>query len=199
MNEDQRSILEFCIGEWKSLAPLKEQIPYSTLYRIAKGLLRGRRLLLHRRKKGYRTTQRGIQALQKERTQVGTLREDKLTEKVEPAEKKRQIASKKPPVNLAAIQKLLQLSDKAINSFPSLYPPLQKVPTPTHQAMIELCWGEICDRKWPVTNDHHLTFANLGGIFTWKTNGGKFCAHMAAGKDIIAYIINLSIEGGHSL
>ncbi|MBA7490510.1 hypothetical protein ES702_01048 [subsurface metagenome] len=76
---------------------------------------------------------------------------------------------------------------------------MQKVPTPTHQAMVELCWAEVCDRKWPVTNDHHLTFANSGGIFAWKTNGGKFCAHMAVGKDIIPYIINLSIEGGHSL
>lgn len=198
MNEDQRRILDFCIGEWKSLAPLKEQIPYSTLYRVAKDLC-GRRLLLHRRKKGYRTTQRGIQASQKERTQVGTLREDKPTEKVEPAEGKRQIASKNPPVNLATIQKLLQLSDKRINSFPSLYPPLQKVPTPTHRAIIELCWAEVCDRKWPVTEDHHFNFLNLGDTFRWKTKEAEFCVHMIGGKDITAYIIELSTEKGRSL
>ena len=199
MNEEQRRILEFCIGEWKSLAPLKEEIPYSTLYRIAKGLLRGRRLLLHRRKKGYRTTQRGIQALQKERTQVGTLEEKRPAEKMQPAEKKRPMPSKKPPVNLAIIQKLLGLSDKRVNFFLTLYPPLSKVPTPTHQAMIELCWAEVCDRKWPVTNDHHLTFANFADIFAWKTNSAKFCAHMAVGKDITPCIIDLAIEGGCSL
>jgi len=198
VNEDQRSILEFCIGEWKSLAPLKEQIPYSTLYRVAKDLC-GRRLLLHRRKKGYRTTRRGIQALQKESTQVGTLKEDKSAEKIEPAEKKRQTASKNPPVNLATIQKLLQLSDKRINSFPSLYPPLQKVPTPTHQAIIELCWAEVCDRKWPVTEDHHFNFLNLGDTFRWKTKEAEFCVHMIGGKDITAYIIELSTEKGRSL
>ena len=198
MNEDQRRILEFCIGEWKSLAPLKEEIPYSSLYRVAKDLC-GRRLLLHRRKKGYRTTQRGSQALQKESTQEGILEEDKSAEKIELAEGKRQIASKKPPVNLAAIQKLLQLSDKRINSFPSLYPPLQKVPTPTHQAIIELCWAEVCDRKWPVTEDHHFNFLNLGDTFRWKTKEAEFCVHMIGGKDIAAYIIELSTEKGRSL
>lgn len=137
--------------------------------------------------------------MQEDRPQVVTFEEGTSVEKIQLEEGKRQIASKKPPVNLAAIQKLLQLSDKRINSFLSLYPPLKKIPTPTHEATIELLWAEVCDRKWPVTNDHHLTFANFADIYTWKTNSAKFCAHMAVGKDITPYIIDLSTEGGCSL
>lgn len=177
---------------------MEAQIPRSTLYRVAKDLC-SRRWLIHRRARGYRTTQRGIQALQEDKAQVGTLEEGRSAEKVQLREEKRQRMPKKPPVDLPAIQKLLELSDKRVNFFLTLHPPLRKVPTPTHQAMIELLWAEICDRSWPEMEGHHLNFLNLGGTFTWKTSAGEFCAYMVAGKDITPYIIEMSREGGYSL
>lgn len=62
MDNQQRKILEFCIGKWTHLIGLEKQIPRWTLYRIAKKLC-GKRWLLHRHKKGYRTTQRGLKLL----------------------------------------------------------------------------------------------------------------------------------------
>ncbi|MBA7501036.1 hypothetical protein ES704_03798 [subsurface metagenome] len=199
MNQDQRRILGFCIDEWKSLAPLKEEISYSTLYRIAKNLC-GRRLLLHRRVKGYRTTRRGIQALQKASTEVRTLEEDKSAEKKRLEEGKNQIVPKKTPVNLAPIQKLLGLSDEKINFFSSLYSPLKKIPSATHEAMVELVWAEVCDRAWPVDNFHHLNFLNFGDTFRWKTEEARFCTYMVVKEeeDISSYIIEASLEHGYS-
>lgn len=199
MNQDQRRILGFCIDEWKSLAPLKEEISYSTLYRIAKDLC-GKRLLLHRRAKGYRTTRRGIQALQKESTEVRTLEEDKSAEKKRLEEGKKQIVPKKTPVNLAPVQKLLGLSDEKINFFPCHYSPLKKIPSATHEAMVELLWAEVCDRAWPVDNFHHLNFLNFGDTLRWKTEMARFSAYMVAkeGEDISSYIIEASLERGYS-
>lgn len=193
MNEYERMILQYCSGdEWKSLTPLEKQkqISHSTLYRLSKALC-GRNWLTHRKGLGYRTTPRGMQALSESSTQVETVEKE--------ASRERSIPPKKPSVDLPAIQRLLKLSDKQIHAMVCLYPPLQKVPTPTHQAMIELLWAEVCDRTWPDTEDHHLNFLQFGETLTWKTSGAQFCAHMIAGDDITPYIIELSTEGGCSL
>jgi len=196
MTEDERKILKFCIGEWKHLSPLEREIPRSTLYRIAKGLC-GKRWLVHRRAKGYRTTKRGEEKLlQEDKGEVTRAKEGRLTEKTSLIEKEREL---RPSVNLAAVQKLLHLSNETINRFSKLYPPLKKVPTPTHKAIIELLWAEICDRTWPVINDHHLSFLLFGDLFTWKSNTGKFVAHMVAGEEITPYIIDMEKERGNSL
>jgi len=65
--------------------------------------------------------------------------------------------------------------------------------------MIELLWAEVSDRTWPVSEDHHLSFLNLGGTLTWKTSCAEFCALMLAGKETTRYILDLSREGGCSL
>ena len=106
MTEDERKILKFCSGEWKHLSPLEREIPRSTLYRIAKGLC-GKRWLVHRRAKGYRTTKRGEEKLlQEDKGEVTRAKEGRLTEKTSLIEKEREL---RPSVNLAAVQKLLSL------------------------------------------------------------------------------------------
>lgn len=138
--------------------------------------------------------------MQKESTEVRTLEEDKPAEKKELEEGKRQIVPKKTPVNLAPIQKLLGLSDEKINFFLCHYPPLKKIPSATHEVMVELLWGEVCDRAWLVDNFHHLNFFNFGDTLRWKTEMGRFSAYMVTkeGEDISSYIIEASLEHGYS-
>jgi len=196
MTEDEIKVLKFCSGEWRHLAPLEMEISRSTLYRVAKNLC-GKRWLVHRRVKGYRTTKRGEEKLlQEDEGEITRAKRDRSTEKTSLIKKERELRSS---VNLAAIQKLLHLSNETINRFSKFYPPLKKVPTPTHKAIIELLWAEICDRTWPVINDHHLNFLLFGDFFTWKTNTGKFVAHMVFGEEIIPYIIDMGKERGNSL
>jgi hypothetical protein len=191
MKQDKSKILEFCIDGWRHLLPLEAEIPRSTLYRAAKELC-SEKLLVHRRTRGYRTTKRGIQALHEEGPQA------EVVEKNTTKEEERGKVRKKPAVDLDAIQKFLQLPNKKVNLFFSLYPPLKKVPTPTHEAIIELILAEICDRTWPETEDHHLNFLNFGSTFTWKTSLAQFCAYITTGE-VIPYILELSREGGLSL
>lgn len=198
MTKDERHILGFCSGKWTHLAMLDEQMPRSTLYRVAKKLC-GRKWLLHRRARGYMTTKRGTQALEENRGRVEALKEDISSQKGVLKEKEEPRELKRPPVNLPAIRKFLKLSDETINCFPSLYPPLEKVPTPTHKAIIELFWAEVSDRRWPIIHDHRLNFLNFGDIYTWKTSLAKFCAYMAGVKDVESCIIESSTERGRSL
>jgi len=193
MTQDQRRILQFCISEWRHLTSLETEIPRSTLYRLAKGLC-GKNWLVHRRTKGYKVTQRGIKALGKDK-----IRTEESEEKIDSARVEQERPSKRSRVNLSAIQKLLGLSEEMVNRFFLLYPPLKEVPTPTHQAIIELVWAEMSNRSWPVRDDHHLSFLNFGATFTWKTNSAKFCAHMVADGETTPYILPLSGEGGCSL
>lgn len=198
MTEDEKRILGFCIGRWTHLAMLDEQMPRSTLYRVAKKLC-GRKWLLHRRARGYITTKRGTQMLQESSGGVEALKEDRPLEKGDLVEKKGKRKPKKRPVNLIAIKKSLELPDKIINCLPSLYPPLEKVPTPTHKAIIELIWAEISDRRWPIIHDHRLNFLDFGDIFTWKTSLAKFCAYMVGIEDVDSCVIESSTERGRSL
>jgi len=198
MTGDERRILGFCIGRWTHLGMLEEQISRSTLYRVAKKLC-GRKWLLHRRAKGYMTTKRGTQMLEESQGRVEVLKEDKPLEKGGLIETEGKRKPKTRPVNLIAIKKLLELPDKTINCLSSLYPPLKTVPTPTHEAIIELIWAEISDRRWPITHDHRLNFLNFGDIFTWKTSLAKFCAYMAGVKDVDSCLIESCTERGRSL
>ncbi len=198
MTEDERRILGFCIGKWTHLAVLEEQIPRSTLYRVARKLC-GRKWLLHRRARGYMTTKRGTQLLEESPSGVERLKEDKRLGKGDLVEKEGKRKPKTRPVNLIAIKKLLELPDKTINCLSSLYPPLKKAPTPTHEAVIELIWAEACSRRWPITHDHRLNFLNFGDIFTWKTSLAKFCAYMEGVKDVDSCIIESCTERGRSL
>jgi len=196
MTNNERIILTFCIGEWKKITCLRNEIPHSTLYKVAKNLC-GKKLLVRRRDRGHKTTQTGIQALQQDESQIEIAPIDTTIGKVESKEPKKVL--KKPPVNLAAIQKLLGLSDKTVNSFLSFYPPLKKVPTPTHEAMIELIFAQISNRAQPVTSDHQLSFLYFGDIFKWKTNSAKFCIYMIYGEIKARYLIDMDKERGFSL
>ena len=198
MTEDERRILGFCIGKWTHLAMLEEQISRSTLYRVAKRLC-GRKWLLHRRARGYITTKRGSQMLEESQDGVEVLKEGRALEKggLMEAEEKRK--PKKRPVNLIAIKEFLELPDNIINCLSSLYPPLKKVPIPTHEAVIELIWAEASSRRWPITHDHRLNFLNFGDIFTWKTSLAKFCGYMAGVEDVDSCIIESCTERGRSL
>jgi len=152
MKQDKRKILEFCIDGWRHLLPLEAEIPRSTLYRAAKELC-SEKLLVHRRTKGYRTTKRGIRALHEEGSQAEVVEKSDTTKS---KEEERGRIQKKPAVDLDAIQKFLQLPSRKTNFFSSLYPPLKKVPTPTHEAIIELILAEVCDRTWPETDRKHF-------------------------------------------
>ena len=200
MTEDEKRILTFCIGKWTHIAKLVEQIPRTTLYAVATKLC-GRHWLIHRRARGYMTTKRGTQALEESQGRVEALKQDTSSQKGVLKEKEEPRELKRPPVNLLAIRKFLKLSDKRVNCLPSFYPPLKKVPTPTHEAMIELLWAEICDRAWPVNDYHHLNFLNFGDTFRWKTHLALFCAYMVAkeGEDVSSYLIEASWERGYSL
>ena len=193
MTQDQKRILQFCISEWRHLTSLEREIPRSTLYRLAKDLC-GKNWLVHRRAKGYKITQRGITALGKD-----NIRTEESEEKIDSARAEQERPSKKPPVNVATVQRLLGLSEEMVNRLFLLYPPLEEVPTPTHQAIIELVLAEMSDRSWPVRDDHHLSFLNFGATFAWKTNSAKFCAHMVTDGETTPYILPLSGEGGCSL
>lgn len=193
MNDDEIKILRFRMGEWKTLKPLEEQISRSTLYKLAKSLC-GRNLLVHRKGKGYMTTKRALREL--DEYQVQQVQTESLQEV--PSEAKPAVP-KKAPVDLPAIQDLLKLSDRQVNMLQSLYPPLKKVPTVTHEAIIELLWAEVCDRQWPEKEDHHLNFLTFGDTFTWKTSCAQFCAYMISGEEITAYLIEPSTESGGSL
>jgi len=198
MTQDEKRILGFCIGKWRHLAMLEEQISRSTLYRVAKRLC-GRKWLLHRRARGYVTTKRGTQMLQESSGGVEALKQDRALKKGDLVEKEGERKLKKRPVDLIAIKKLLELPDKIINCLPSLYPPLKKVPTATHEAIIELIWAEVSDRRWPITHDHRLNFLDFGDIYTWKTSLAKFCACMGGVEDVDSCIIESSTERGRSL
>ena len=193
MTQDRRRILQFCISEWRHLTSLEREIPRSTLYRLAKDLC-GKNWLVHRRAKGYKITQRGITALG-----TDNIRTEESEEEIDPVGVEQERASKKPPVNLAAVQRLLGLSEEMVNRLFLLYPPLKQVPTSTHRAIIELVWAEMSNRSWPMRDDHHLSFLNFGATFAWKTNSAKFCAHMIEDGETTPYILPLSGEGGCSL
>lgn len=199
MIQDERRILGFCMGKWTHLTVLEEQISRSTLYRIAKKLC-GRKWLLHRRARGYITTKRGTQMLKESQGGVEALKEDTSSQKGVLREKEEPRELKRPPVNLPAIRKFLKLSDETVDCFPSLYPPLRKMPTPTHRAMAELLLAEVCDRAWPLSDFHHLNFLNFGATLRWKTHLALFCAYMVMkeGEDISSYLIEASLESGYS-
>ena len=199
MTQDEKRILGFCTGKWTHIAMLEEQIPRSTLYRLAKDLC-GKNWLIHRRAKGYVTTKRGTRMLEESQGGGDALKENRPLEKrglMEAEEKKK---PKKRPVNLIAIKKLLELPDKKLNCLLSLYPPLKRVPTPTHEAMAELLLAEVCDRAWPISDYHHLNFLNFGATLRWKTHLALFCGYMVMeeGEDVSSYIIEASLESGYS-
>lgn len=199
MIEDEKRILTFCIGKWTHLGKLVEQIPRTTLYAVAAKLC-GRHWLIHRRARGYMTTKRGTQALEENKDRVEALKEDTSSQKRVLKEKGEPRELKRSPVNLLAIRKFLKLSDETINCFPSLYPPLKKIPTCTHGAMAELFLAEVCDRAWPMSDYHHLNFLNFGDTLRWKTHLALFCAYMVMeeGEDVSSYIVEASLEGGYS-
>jgi len=199
MTEDEKRILSFCIGKWTHLGKLVEQIPRTTLYAVAAKLC-GRHWLIHRRARGYMTTKRGTQALEENKDRVEALKEDTSSQKGVLKEKEEPRELKRSPVNLLAIRKFLKLSDETINCFPSLYPPLKKIPTCTHGAMAELLLAEVCDRAWPISDFHHLNFLNFGDTLRWKTHLALFCAYMVMeeGEDVSSYIVEASLEGGYS-
>lgn len=199
MTEDEKRILTFCIGKWTHIAKLVKQIPRTTLYAVATKLC-GKKWLVRRRARGYMTSKRGIKALEENQGRVEALKEDTSSQKGALKEEEEPRELKRPPVNLLAIRKFLKLSDKTINCLLSLYPPLKKVPTPTHGAMAELLLAEVCDRAWPISDFHHLNFLNFGATLRWKTHLALFCGYMVMkeGEDISSYIVEASLESGYS-
>jgi len=79
-----------------------------------------------------------------------------------------------------------------------LYPPLSKVPTPQHRAVIELAVAAVIARKYELRTDHHPAIIIAGPTLTWKTSTGIFLCHML-GLDSSTQVVNLAAESGRSL
>ncbi len=80
----------------------------------------------------------------------------------------------------------------------SVYPPLTKIPTRQHRAIVELVLGAIALRQLTDQEDRHAGFALLGPTMTWKTSAGEFIC-LAAGADPARCIAECAAESGRSL
>lgn len=78
------------------------------------------------------------------------------------------------------------------------YPPLLQVPTPQHQALIELAVAAIIARKFNLRSDRHPSIIIAGPTLYWKTSLGIFLCHML-NLDHNIQVVNLAAESGKSL
>ena len=79
-----------------------------------------------------------------------------------------------------------------------VYPPLRKVPTPVHQAMITLILAAVVARRYPHRSDRHPFFVCAGGTLHWKTSLGLFVCH-ALRIDPTRHVVDCGSETGRSL
>jgi hypothetical protein len=92
--------------------------------------------------------------------------------------------------------------EKALGEAPQglakVYPPLSLVPSPYHQAAIELTIAAVIARKYGLRTDKHPGVLVMGPTITWKTGAGTFLCH-AFGLDSSTHIVNLGAEAGRSM
>ena len=95
-----------------------------------------------------------------------------------------------------------QLAESAQPSPPTsletAYPPLRKVPTPVHQAMIALIFAAIVARQHQIRIDRHPYFVCAGETLHWKTSLGLFVCH-ALRLDPVHHVVDCGNESGRSL
>jgi hypothetical protein len=98
-------------------------------------------------------------------------------------------------------QGLIEL-DKSIGETPrglsSFYPPLLKIRTEFHLAMVELAIASVIARVNNIRLDKFLALLFLGRTLKWKTSAARFICIML-GLDPDRIIVNVSVEGGKSL
>jgi hypothetical protein len=98
-------------------------------------------------------------------------------------------------------QGLLELAKnlgEAPQGLVQFYPPLLKVPTEFHVAIIELVIASIIARLNDIRQDKFLSILILGRTLKWKTSAAKFICIMLA-LDIAATIVSVASEFGKSL
>lgn len=78
------------------------------------------------------------------------------------------------------------------------YPPLVLVPTPVHQALIELIWAAMVARQHEIQPERHPFFVAFGSTLRWKTSLGPFICH-AMGLDPAVQVVDCGSETGRSL
>jgi len=96
-------------------------------------------------------------------------------------------------------QGLLQLQVTATESpkgLSPIYPPLERVPTAQHKAVIELVIAAVIARKYDLRSDRHPAFILAGPTLTWKTSTALFLCYML-GLDPAKQTVNLSAESGY--
>ncbi|MCA9468246.1 MAG: hypothetical protein KC643_22790 [Nitrospira sp.] len=91
-----------------------------------------------------------------------------------------------------------KISSPPTMNLETLYPPLQKVPTPVHQAMISLIFAGIVARQHQVRIDRHPFFLCFGETLHWKTSLGLFVCH-ALQLDPVKHLVDCANESGRSL
>jgi len=70
---------------------------------------------------------------------------------------------------LLQLQTLRGEAPKGLSPF---YPPIGQVPTPQHQAIIELAIAAVIARRYDLRPDRHPTLIVAGPTLTWKTSTG---------------------------
>jgi hypothetical protein len=101
----------------------------------------------------------------------------------------------------ATDQGLLAL-EKALGEAPQglakVYPPLSLVPSPYHQAVIELAIASVIARKYGLRTDKHLGILVMGQTLKFKTGSGVFLCDVL-GLDPATHVVNLGAEAGRSM
>ena len=78
------------------------------------------------------------------------------------------------------------------------YPPLALVPTPVHQALIELILAAVVARQHEIRPDRRPFFVAYGATLRFKTSAGRFVCH-ALGLDPGVQVVDCGSEAGRSL
>jgi len=94
--------------------------------------------------------------------------------------------------------RLEEVKGEAPKGLSVFYPPLLRVPTPQHRALIELAIAAVIARKYGLRADRHPTIIIAGPTLSWKTSTGIFLCHML-GLNLSTQIVNLAAESGRSL
>ncbi len=93
---------------------------------------------------------------------------------------------------------LTRFTGRAPAGLVQFYPPLAKIPTPQHRAVIELALAAVVARRFKIRMDRHPTFVLAGRTLQWKTSAGMFLCYML-GLNTARAIVNLAVESGRSL
>lgn len=96
------------------------------------------------------------------------------------------------------LQQLRMSIGEAPEGLSVAYPPLARVPTQQHAAVIELAVASVIARQNDLRSDKFPSFLIIGPTLRWKTSLGIFILHMLD-LDPDTNIVNVGAEGGKSL